>query len=50
MPGWFYLVQTDTTQASVCTKAANRSKPADSGFGKLRKLSNSPEKSDGQDN
>lgn len=41
-----YLAHTDTTQASVYTKAANRSKLADSGFEKLGKLSNSSEKLD----
>lgn len=45
-----YLAHTDTTQAAEYTKAANRSKLADSGFEKLRKLSNSSEKLDGQDN
>lgn len=45
-----YLAHTDTTQASVYTKAANRSKLADSGFEKLGKLSNSSEKLDKQGN
>lgn len=44
-----YLAHTDTTQASVYTKAANRSKLADSGFEKLGKLSNSPGKLDRQE-
>lgn len=35
-----FLAHTDTTQASVYTKKANRSKLADSGFEKLGKLSN----------
>lgn len=45
-----YLAHTDTTQAAVYTKAANRSKLADSGFEKLGKLSNSSEKLDKQGN
>lgn len=45
-----YLAHTDTTQASVYTKAANRSKLADSGFEKLGKLSNSSEKLDKREN
>jgi integrase len=44
-----YLAHTDTTQASVYTKAANRSKLADSGFEKLGKLSNSSEALDKQE-
>ena len=35
-----YLAHTDTTQARIYTKKANRSKLADSGFEKLGKLSN----------
>lgn len=41
-----YLAHTDTTQASVYTRRANRSKLADSGFKKLEKLSNSSGKLD----
>lgn len=41
-----YLAHADTTQARVYTRKANRSKLADSGFEKLGKLSNSPEKLD----
>lgn len=44
-----YLAHTDTTQASVYSKAANRAKLADSGFEKLRKLSNSSEELDKQE-
>lgn len=36
-----YLAHTDTTQARTYTRKANRSKLADSGFEKLRKMSNS---------
>ncbi|KIC46146.1 tyrosine-type recombinase/integrase [Tateyamaria sp. ANG-S1] len=44
-----YLAHTDTTQASVYTRAANRSKLADSGFEKLGKLSNSSKELDKQE-
>ncbi|MDW3182168.1 tyrosine-type recombinase/integrase [Roseobacter sp.] len=44
-----YLAHTDTAQASVYTKAANRWKPADSGFEKSEKLSNSSEELDKQE-
>lgn len=44
-----YLAHTDTTQASVYTRRANRSKLADSGFKKLEKLSNSSGKLDRQE-
>lgn len=44
-----YLAHTDTTQASVYTKKANRSKLADSGFEKLGKLSNFSEELDKQE-
>lgn len=44
-----YLAHTDTTQASVYTRRANRSKLADSGFKKLGKLSNSSKKLDRQE-
>ena len=38
-----FLAHTDTSQASTYTKAANRSKLADSGFARLKNLSNSSE-------
>lgn len=41
-----YLAHTDTTQASIYTREANRSKLADSGFEKLGNLSNAPEELD----
>lgn len=44
-----YLAHTDTTQASVYTRRANRSKLADSGFEKLGRLSNSSGKLDNQE-
>lgn len=44
-----YLAHTDTKQASVYTEKANRSKLADSGFRKLRKMSNVPNKLDKQE-
>ncbi|HMQ40251.1 MAG TPA: tyrosine-type recombinase/integrase [Paracoccus sp. (in: a-proteobacteria)] len=43
-----YLAHTDTTQASVYTRRANRSKLADSGFKKLGKLSNSSDPLDSE--
>ena len=44
-----YLAHTDTTQASIYTREANRSKLADSGFEKLGNLSNAPEGLDGEE-
>lgn len=44
-----YLAHTDTTQARTYTRKANRSKLADSGFEKLRKMSNSWKKLDNEE-
>lgn len=44
-----YLAHTDTTQARTYTRKANRSKLADSGFEKLRKMSNSSKKLDNEE-
>lgn len=44
-----YLAHTDTTQARTYTRKANRSKLADSGFEKLRKMSNPSEKLDSKE-
>lgn len=44
-----YLAHTDTTQARIYTRKANRSKLADSGFKKLRKMSNSSDKLDNEE-
>ena len=44
-----YLAHTDTTQARIYTRKANRSKLADSGFKKLSKMSNSLQKLDSKE-